>query len=938
MQRLALAALLLALAAAPAAAQGFGKNKVQYEALDWAVLETEHLRLHYYAEEESLARPLAAFAESVCVRFDGMFRLPPKKKIPLLLYSHHHLFQQTNASQGLISEGTGGLTELIKGRVLVPHTGSWDRLRWVTKHELAHAYMLEKISRVMRENKRSQSYLPPLWFIEGLAEYCSTEWDAEAEGLMRDAVTSGWASPLTRSEAITGTVLMYKEGQSFLEYLDARFGGEKIFDLFDQWHRAEDFATAFRLTFGLRLEEVDDDWFDGIRARYYPTVATHEKPGDRGRQLTRDGRFHLGPNVLPPATPADTTLRFCYFMASEQGIDLVVQEPGRDGRPRERRLLRGGQSAQFESFHLFQNRPDASPRGTIALSSKRGGRDNLYLIDVASGRVQRRMEFPLLVALNDPALMPGDTGVVFSAMDYGGRADLYRVTWQGRRERLERLTTDSYDDVEPSVSPDGRWVVFASDRVERGGRYSLCRLSLETGAIETLSWPGAGDDRQPVYSPDGRWIAFRSTRGGTSDLWVRPAEPAFEARRVTRLLGPASDPDWLPGGRGLLYTAQSGITFHAYELRFDPDTLVAEAETPGETAPVLPAIVHTDAPKRYQRQIGLDFINNAVAVDPGFGGGTAGGGQIALSDVLGNEQIYLFIGNDSQRFGKFWDGFEGGVTYYNQSRRLNYGVGVFRLTQLYDADLDVVRREKRVGMSALVSYPFSKFTRLSGSVLLRHASDHRLRNGRIQSVDLISNYLTFTHDNARFTMLGPSSGTRLSISTGVTRDLTAGQGDFGTLLADIRNYRMFGSSVVSAARVQAQASVGRDAQRFFIGGYSSVRGYDRRTFSGTQTLLLQHEVRFPVLRGLVFSVPAPWMFPTVSGALFTDAAWTWNDAAAGGDPPRGRVSDRIGSAGVGLFIGGGYYPALRWNYAWTTDDFRTFSHKPRTQFSLTYDF
>ena len=35
--------------------------------------------------------------------------------------------------------------------------------------------------------------------------------------------------------------------------------------------------------------------------------------------------------------------------------------------------------------------------------------------------------------------------------------------------------------------------------------------------------------RQPVYSPDGKWIAFRSTRHGTSDLYVRHAEPSLEA-------------------------------------------------------------------------------------------------------------------------------------------------------------------------------------------------------------------------------------------------------------------------------------------------------------------------------------------------------------------------------------------------------------------------
>src|SRR5437870_339483 len=232
---LALAAIFLACLAPSAHAQGFGKNKVQYESLQWAVLETPHVRLHFYAEEESLARRLAVVAESVCVEYDGRFRLEMRHPVPILLYSAHHLFQQTNATPGLISEGVGGLTELIKGRVMIPHNGSWARLVWVTRHELTHAYMLEKLSRVMREHHRTQSYFPPLWYTEGLAEYCGTTWDADAEGLLRDAVLSREALPLKESEPITGTVLMYKEGQSFLLWLAAKYGDGKIFDLFDNW-------------------------------------------------------------------------------------------------------------------------------------------------------------------------------------------------------------------------------------------------------------------------------------------------------------------------------------------------------------------------------------------------------------------------------------------------------------------------------------------------------------------------------------------------------------------------------------------------------------------------------------------------------------------------------------------------------------------------------
>jgi hypothetical protein len=386
------------------------------------------------------------------------------------------------------------------------------------------------------------------------------------------------------------------------------------------------------------------------------------------------------------------------------------------------------------------------------------------------------------------------------------------------------------------------------------------------------------------------------------------------------------DPDWLAGSRALLFTAQHGITFQTHRVAFDPETLAVERETPSDPAPAIAQETHDGAPQRYARQLGLDLVQNGIAFDPALGSG--GGGQIALSDMLGNEQLYLYLSNDSQRFGNFWDGFEGGLTYYNRGRRLNYGLGVYRLTQLYDAQLDVVRRERRVGVVGLAAYPFDKFTRIEGSVLLRHASDHRLQNGMSQNVDLISNFLSLVYDNSRWGWSGPAMGRRLMVSAGFTRDLTTGAGDFGTLLAEIREYHTIIPGVVSATRLVGQSSVGRDAQRYYLGGPFSLRGYDRRSMAGVQTMMLQEEIRFPLLRGMVLAIPSAWMLPTVNGAVFANAAWAWDYG-----PPR-----QLGSAGTSLFIGGGYFPALRWDWAWRTDDFQRFGKQVYRSFSVGFNF
>jgi len=919
--------LILACLAAPAWAQTFGKNKVHYESLEWAVLETPHLRVHYYAEEESLARCITAFAESAAVEFDGRFNVKFRQRIPLLLYSTHHLFQQTNATSEQISESVGGLTELIKGRVLIPHNGSWSRLRWVTRHELTHAYMLEKITQVQRKHRKAQVAFPPLWWIEGLAEYCATTWDADAEGLLRDMVVNRRAYPMTRSEPITGSVEMYKEGQAFLYWLRDHYGERVIFDLLENIWQAEDFETVWRITTGHSLVDMDDEWFESIQKRYMPTLATLDRPRDVSRRLAQPSRFNLGPRALAAAADSDTTVRYCWFGVEDGTVDLMLSDRDDRGRPRVRRLLRSGSSPMFESFHLFQNRPGVSRSGRIVIAAKRGGRDAVSLIDSRNGRVERTLEFPQLVSISDPVLTPGDSAVVFSAQDYSGDSDLYRATWRNGVTRLAQLTRDGFDDLDPSITPDGRYVVFASDRCDYGGATAIFRLPLAGGVPEQISFPPRGSDRQPVVSPDGAWIAFRSTRGGTSDLYVRPSEPSREARRLTRMLGPVTDPDWTWDGRSLLFTAQEAVTFRTYRISIAPDSLAVETEEPPAHRAVLTNVAYDQSSEPYQRRLGLDLLQNGVVFDPGFGGG--GAGSLAFSDVLGNEQFLFAIANDSEDFGDFWDGWEGGLTYFNQSQRLNYGVGVFRLTRLYDPDFDVVRREKRIGMLGIASYPFSRFTRIESSMQIRHATEHLLRNGEALTVDLVSNFLSLVRDDARWTWDGPVAGTRFNVTGGYTRDMTTGIADYGTAFTDLRVYRQPLKRVISATRAVAQTSFGEDAQRFYIGGPSRLRVPERRLISGLQTLTLQQELRFPLVRGLVLAIPSPWMLPTISGALFTDVAWTRD----------GSERDQYAVGGFGVYVGGGPYPAIRWNWIWESRDQETLrSRRPLMLFSIAYNY
>jgi len=93
-------------------------------------------------------------------------------------------------------------------------------------------------------------------------------------------------------------------------------------------------------------------------------------------------------------------------------------------------------------------------------------------------------------------------------------------------------------------------------------------------------------------------------------------------------------------------------------------------------------------------------------------------------------------------------------------------------------------------------------------------------------------------------------------------------------------------------------------------------------------VLLQEEMRVPLVRGLTFANPLPLFIPTIGGAAFYNAAWAWQSG----------FEDHIQSAGFGVYLGGGLFPAFRWDYAWLSDDFNHYSHHPRTVFWIGYNF
>jgi len=154
-----------------------------------------------------------------------------------------------------------------------------------------------------------------------------------------------------------------------------------------------------------------------------------------------------------------------------------------------------------------------------------------------------------------PSISPDGEWVIFTS-ERAGSADIYRVHLDG--SGLERLTDDPAYDDQAVLSPDGKTLAFVSSR--ETGRTHIWLLDLASRRAHLLT-PNSGSDFRPAWSPDGKWIAFSSDRdskaGHAPGSWerlqslsvyvIRP--DGSDLRRVTRGRGVAGSPRWSPDGK-----------------------------------------------------------------------------------------------------------------------------------------------------------------------------------------------------------------------------------------------------------------------------------------------------------------------------------------------------------------------------------------------------
>ena len=887
----ALAALLTAAIAAPAEAQYFGRNKVQYKSFDFEVLRTEHFDIYYYPAEKAAITLAAQMAERWYARLSDLFGHELRGRQPLIMYASHTDFRQTNAIEGEIGEGTGGVTEGFKRRIVLPFGGSLADTDHVIGHELVHAFQYDITGNTVRDTGgQGPTVLRlPLWFVEGMAEYFSIgPVDAHTAMWLRDAAAR---EKLPDVEDLDDPdYFPYRWGHAFWAYVGGRWGDGAVSRILKAAADPRLGINAIEAETGLSFEDLSRAWQESILKTYADELARTEPAPVQSKLLigesTGSGEINLGPRISPDGR------RIAFWSEKDLfSIELFVADAA-TGRVL-RKLLKTAADPHLDSLQFLNAAGAWSADGTrFVIAGVQKGRAVLTFLDAIEGGRTREIPVEGVDEIFSLTWSPDGRSLAFSAQT-GGVSDLWRYEIEGGR--LARLTNDPFADLEPSFSPDGRRIVFVTERYSTrldeaaAGELRLAVVDAANGQPREVRAFPSGKHISPQWAPDSNTIYFISDPDGISNVY-RVSANGGQPQQMTNLRTGATG--ITESSPALTVAAQTGtLAFSVYE---DGNYTIYSSTAPGapvtspnvQTAAVLPprtaaegavatALANTriglpasvDFPvEEYEPKLGLDFIGQpsiGVGVDQ-FGSYIGGGISFLWSDMLGDRTL----GATVQMNGEFED-FGAQVLFLNRKHRWNWGIAAEQIPYrigsfgqgLVDtpqgtlfAQQQLIERQINTGLAGILAYPFSRASRFELQGGARRINfDTELRTeyfdpatgqflGREEEdledpdpLHLGEFSAALVYDTSVSGVTSPILGQRYRLEVGQT----TGTLQFTTLLADYRRYLMPFQPITLAARGMHYGRFGGDSedgrmQPLFIGYPQFVRGYDVGSFTASE--------------------------------------------------------------------------------------------------------
>ena len=510
----------------------------------------------------------------------------------------------------------------------------------------------------------------------------------------------------------------------------------------------------------------------------------------------------------------------------------------------------------------------------------------------------------------EPDVSPDGRSVVFAITHRGtGYLKIGSLSPEGSLENIRTLVPSSRFEqaYTPRYSPDGRLVAYSA--WTQGGYRDIRLVDMRTGRVQSLMHDRAMD-MQPTFSPDGRWLLYSSDRSGIANIYAYDLT-SHETFQVTNVRTGAFQPDLSPDGRTLAYVGYTSEGYDVYVMPFDPKRFLPAEPSRVERVEGPRLFARNNFPKRpynplpslrpraFALRYGPGTYGQALTIET-TGNDAVGHHAVAGAMNIETEEPLPYAALSYVYGGLPFDYFS--TLFRSVAPRRGYLVGDqeplwLETTWGWTNGLAYTKPRAYDAQTYVLSYSVAH---IGGTLPVGRKLDPYATVGR----DPLRGYvgvvrLGWSYSNAEQYLhsIGGENGFSLSASVDVGNEMTAGEFDvyaFGydatkyTPLPWLRHHTL-------AVHVGGAAATGSYPRRglYYVGGFADtrvrdliyetvfqsgyvLRGYEPVSFIGSQYHLANVEYRFPIVNVDHGISTLPVFLQRISGNAFLDYGGSFN--------------------------------------------------------------
>ena len=853
----------------------FGKNIVQYEKFNWEFIQTSNFDIYFYSKGEMQIELIAKYCEDANDKIAKYIGWNLNERSAIIVYNSHNDFQQTNVVDSYLQEGVGGVTELLKNRVVIPFDGSLKEFKHVIYHELVHVFINDGMyGGALKNLVNTNAVFIPLWMNEGLAEYLSSTWDSNSDMWVRDLAINFTELPTINN--LNG-YLAYRGGQSVWKFITEKWGEESISEIFYNIKVAGNLNKGIKNAIGIDLNELSKQWQQYLKKEYWPDIELRDNINDIARQVTDHIELMNSYNIAPSPSPDGVEIAMYSNKNGEMGIYIISMIDGKFLQ----RIIKGNKTSEFEELHILKPGISWSPNGEeIVFAAKSGSSDALFIFDVNNSKNQANKSIKKTFNLEGifrPTWNPVNNKIAFVGNN-GISSDIYIYNLDD--DSLINLTNDWYSDVQVSWHPNGEELLIISDRgahIKTGfhadssnflkhnvDNLDIYKINLNGEIIKRLT-DSDSNETYACYSPNALKIAFISDKSGINNIYITEDEGETEFP-ITNIITGVTQLDWVSSNQ-LIFTGfykggydifilsninrlfkdspsiklakwkkttplpmrkkeEKNKTSSEYEnFIFSGNNLYQQSKITEFDESLLKDNSNNYIKNTYNTRFTLDYAQAYVSYDSYYGAQAMA--MFIFSDILGDHRIGL--GTEMQIDFKESDYY---LYYRYLKQRVNHEAffyhQAFKNNYILTQTGEEYTLNRNIGINYTFFAPLSRFNRIEGGISFDHLINEELQvdfYGNENSLDfdsfnIFKPYIKYVSDNTRWFYLHPVSGLRTYLKYEVIPKNNINDYNFETFSIDFRKYFEFSysSKISFASRIFFGSSWGKDKRVFGLGG------------------------------------------------------------------------------------------------------------------------